>query len=337
MIVNCWVKRKASAFSYFLWVLLISFGFFSVRVLAAESVVVDRIVAVVNDQIITLYDLDQTLQPYEDNIRALGYSPEKERETLYKLRTDLLNKLIDEKLADQLILKNNIKVSSQEIDNAIERIKESRSFTDEDFRTGLAQQGLTMEEYRENLKQQLLRSKLLNLEVRSKIVITDEDIEKYYNDHREQYAGETKYDIWNIYIRFSQFAGAPEKQSALEEMEAILARLKQGQKFESLVSELPNSPKGPEGSDLGLFRLDELSPGLQKVVKDMKAGEYSQILDTDQGYQIIYIQNLIVTESKAISEVKSEIQEILYRESIDNRYNSWLSELRKRSHIKIIK
>ena len=330
-------KTKASAVSFFLSVVLICFSVFSTNGLAAESEVVDRIVAIVNDQIITLYDLNHTLQPYAENILALGYPPEKERETLYKLRTDLLNKLIDEKIADQLIQKNKIKVSDQEIDNTIERIKESRSYTDEEFRAGLAQQGLTMEEYRENIKQQLLRSRLLNREVKSKIVITDADIEKYFNEHRDQYAGETQYHIWNIYARYSQFADESEKQRALEELEAILKQLREGRSFETLVAELSNSSQGLQGSDLGLFRIDELSAELQKNVKDLKAGEYSTILNIDQGYQIIYIQNLIVTEPKVISEVKSEIEEILYRDAVDNKYNSWLSEIRKRSHIKIIK
>jgi peptidyl-prolyl cis-trans isomerase SurA len=303
---------------------------------AEEAVVVDRIVAVVNDEIITLYDLNKTLQPYEENIRALGYSPEKARKTLFKLRTDLLNKLIDEKLADQQIKKNNIKVSTQEIDMTIERLKEMRSYTDEDLRAGLAQQGLTMEEYRENLKQQLLRRNLVNREIKSKIVVTNEDIEKYYNDHREKYAGKAKYHIWNMAIRFSAYADAAEKQMAAEKMEAVLTKLKQGVSFESLVKETPSAPGMPVGADLGLYELDELSPELRQVVQNMKAGQYSSLLNTDNGIQIVFVEEVLATDPKAISEAKKEIENILYDEAINNRYNIWLGELRSRSHIKII-
>ena len=302
-----------------------------------EPVVVDRIVAVVNDEIITLFDLNNTLKPYEANIEALGYTPEKKRETLFKLRSDLLNQLINEKLADQQIKKNNIKVSTKEIDMAIERIKETRSYTDEDLRAGLAQQGLTMEEYRENLKQQLLRTNLVNREVKSKIVVTNEEIEEYFNAHRDKYAGATKYHIWNIAIRLSPYADASEKQSARGKMEAILDQLKQGRAFETLATETPNAPGMPEGSDLGLYELDELSPDLQDVVGKMKAGEYSSLLTSDNGYQIIYIKEALATDPKAIADVKAEIQDILYEQGVNNRYNDWLSELRKRSHIKIIK
>lgn len=324
-------------FLYVLCLLVLISSLSANDIQAEGPVVVDRIVAVVNDEIITLFDLNEALQPYESNIEALDYPPEKKRETLFKLRSDLLNNLIDQKLADEQIKKSNIKVSSKEIDMAIERIKEKRSFTDEDLRAGLAQQGLTMEEYRENLKQQLLRTNLVNREVKSKIVITNEEIEEYYNAHRDKYAGKTKYHIWNIAIRFSPYVDASEKQSARGKMETVLEQLKQGRAFETLAKETPNEPGMPEGSDLGLYQLDELSPDLQDVVGNMKAGEYSSLLSSDNGYQIIYIEEVLTTEPKALADVKTEIQDILYDEAVNNRYKNWLSELRERSHIKIIK
>jgi peptidyl-prolyl cis-trans isomerase SurA len=127
------------------------------------------------------------------------------------------------------------------------------------------------------------------------------------------------------------------KQIAFGKMEAVLSQLKQGQSFESLAARAPDSPQSPQGTDLGLYRLDELSPQLRDVVKDMKAGEYSSIIETDSGYQIIYVQKVLVASAKTLSEVESEIEDVLYNEAIDNRYNTWLSSLRERSHIKIIK
>ena len=133
--------------------------------------VVDRIVAVVNDDIIILSELNQTLKPFAGRLKELGYSPEKERKMLFKVRSDILNQLIDQKLADQEIKRFNITVSEKEIDNAIERIKEASSYTDEELREELTVQGLGMEEYRESIKEQILRAKLINWEIKSKIVI----------------------------------------------------------------------------------------------------------------------------------------------------------------------
>ena len=322
---------------YFLGGAIFNTGILPFRVQAADAIVVDRIVAVVNEDLITLYDLNKTLQPYEENIKALGYAPERERETLFKLRTDLLNQLIERKLTDQVIRRNNIEVSEEEIDAALERLKASRSLTDEDLRAGLAQQGLTLEEYRKNVKHQLLRNKLVNREIKSKIVITEDDIKNYYNAHREKYVGQKKYHIWNIFIRLPDFADESTKGHALEKMEAVITELKQGRTFESLAAEDSDSPMDPQGADLGLFRLDELSPQLQKAVGVMKAGDFSPILKTDMGYQIIYVQKIAETDAKSLAKVKSEIQDALYNETVDNKFQAWIEELRRRSHIKIIK
>ena len=121
---------------------------FRSNVNAQEPEIIDRIVAVVNSDIITLYDLNRALKPYDENIKALGYGTEKERETLFQVRKDLLDQLIDSKLAEQEIERAQITVSESDIDGTIERIKEARSITDEQIREGLARQGMTMAELR---------------------------------------------------------------------------------------------------------------------------------------------------------------------------------------------
>jgi peptidyl-prolyl cis-trans isomerase SurA len=299
---------------------------------AQESEVVDRIVAVVNSDIVTLYDLNRAFKPFEANIKALGYPPEKERQTLFQVRSDLLNQLIDSQLADQQIKRYQISVTQKEIDTTIERLKEARSFTDEQLREGLAAQGLTMEEYRKEIESQILRTKLVNREVKSKIVITREDIKAYYDKHKEKYAGDRKYYLWNIFTKASEY----EKDVALREMQAVEAKLKQGTSFKALVKQLNESSSPAKGTDLGLYRREELSAQLQKVVENLKAGEYSQVLETNFGYQIIYVQDIRETPSKPLEELETEIRQILYNEYVDNRYQEWLEELRARSYIKII-
>lgn len=325
----------------FAWAVMLSISVFCIlmphRLLhAQELALVDRIVAVVNNDVITLYDLNRALRPFEENIKALNYPPEKERQTLFQVRQDILNHLINSKLADQEIKRYRITVSKDEIDNVIERFKESRSITDEQFREGLGQQGMTIEEYRTEVKEQILRSKLVNREVKAKIVITDEDIKAYYERNPEKYAGDKKYHLWNIFVRLSDGDDSSDKSAAESSMRAILAKLKEGYPFENLVNDLADFSSEAQGSDLGLFRLEELSNQLQKVVENMKTGDFSDVLNTDFGYQIIYVQKIVETPAKPIEAVDSEIQELLYNEFVDDKYDEWLGELRKRSHIKVI-
>jgi peptidyl-prolyl cis-trans isomerase SurA len=303
---------------------------------AQEPEIIDRIVAVVNSDIITLYDLNRALKPYEENIKALGYETEKERETLFQVRKDLLDQLIDRKLADQEIERAQISVSESDIDGTIERLKEARSITDEQLREGLARQGMTMAEYRKEMREQILRTKLVNREVKSKIVVTKEDIKDYYDSHQDKYAGEKNYYLYNIFVRLSPEADTSEKEDAFRQMENARARLDQGIVFVDLVNQLTDSSSRVQGTDLGLYRTEELSEQLRDAVEKLNAGEYTEVLDTEFGPQIIYVQEIQETPAKSVDDVESEISEILYNELVDNKYQDWLDELRSRSLIKII-
>ncbi|MCK4619305.1 MAG: SurA N-terminal domain-containing protein [Desulfobacterales bacterium] len=309
--------------------------FMTADVQSAE--VVDRIVAVVNDDIILLSELDESFKPYADRIMALGYSLDEERRTLFNIREEILNQLIDQKLTDQEIKRSKITVSDNEIDKAIERLKEANLFTDEELREMLKAEGLTMEEYRKRIKDQILRAKLVNFEIKSKIVITKEDIESYYKSHSDKYSKIKEYRLSNIIMKVPSFASEEEKLGVLEKMEMALTELKAGKPFDITAGAYSESSYVSDDGGLGLFKLKELSPRIQKAIKDMKAGEFTPVLDTDQGYQIFYIQEIVNAQGKSLEEASPEIEDILYKEIVDKKFSSWIDELRKRSHIKTIK
>jgi len=298
--------------------------------------IVDRIVAVVNDDIITLFELNRAIKPYEDKIHALGYSEEKERRMLFKVREGVLNQLIDKKIEDQQIKRSNIKISEEQIDQTIERIKEKNFFTDEDLRLALAKDGLTIEAYRNNIKEEILRTRLISLEVKSKIVITEEDIAAYYEKHLDMYGGKQKYHLRNILIIIPTFADENEKLEIRAKIDEILNELNAGESFETMARDYSESSTAPEGGDLGLFELDSLSPQLQKTIKGMKSGEFTPVLETDQGYQIFFLQEILKTPGKSLEDVSPEIQRILFEENADKKYQEWIEGLRKQSAIKII-
>ena len=304
----------------------------------AESVeVVDRIVAVVNDDIITLLELNRSFKPYAERVRVLGYSTDKERKMLFKVREDMLNQLINQKIKDQEIKRFNIKISEKDIDQTIERIKEANFYTDEDLRAALAKDGLSLEEYRERIKEQILRTRLVNIKVKSKIVITKEDIKSYYENHQDKYSGKKKYHLYNIIMKDPLFADEKEKLKIKARMDSILKELNEGKSFETMADNYSKSFLGAEGGDLGLFGLDELSPQLRNIIKEMKAGEFTSVLDTDHGFQIFLVKEIVQNSGKPLEDVSPEIEEILFNEIVEKKYQSWLEDLRKQSVIKIIK
>lgn len=304
--------------------------------LAADAAVVDRIVAVVNEDVITLYDMENLLRPLVQNLKSQRLPPEREVQALAQLRAEMLNNLIDTKLTEQEVKRHKITISEEEIENYIRRVKERRATTDEQMRGILAEQGMTLEEYRNEVKLQLQRTKLVNREVRSKVVITEAEVKAYYEKNKAKYGGGTQYHLWNLFIRMPAQASPANHAAAQNLLEEALAELKRGRPFQEIVRFTSERPSAVQGSDLGLFRIEELTPRLREAVRELKAGQFSPIVETDFGYQIVFVEEIKATASRPLAQVEAEIQDILFRERVDDRFVSWLSDLRKRSHIKIL-
>jgi peptidyl-prolyl cis-trans isomerase SurA len=303
---------------------------------AAEAAVVDRIVAVVNEDVITLYDIEILARPLVQNVKTQRLSPEREQQTLAQLRSEMLNNLIDTKLTEQEVKRYNITIADEEIDNYIRQVKQRRATSDEQLRGMLAEQGMSLEDYRKEVKLQLQRTKLVNREVRSKVVVTEAEIKSYYEKNKNKYASGTQYHLWNLFVRLPAQAPDANRAEARAMLEKVLAELGRGRSFPEIVRRTIERPSDLQGADLGLFRVEELTPQLRDAVQELKAGQHSDIVETDFGYQIVFVQEVRQTTSRPLAQVEAEIQDILFRERVDQRFSSWLDDLRKRSHIKIM-
>ncbi len=297
-----------------------------------EKVLVNRIVAEVNDDIITLYELNQAAAPYIRRVRTMGRPLDEERKMLYEVREKMLSQLIEQKLTDQEVRRYNITISEEAIDNTIEEIKKRSLITDQQLRAGLNEEGLTMDEYRQQIKNKILRSRLVNRQIKSKIVITEEDIRAVYEKNKAAYGGETLYRLRQIIVDPS--AG---RMQAQQKMEMILLKLNEGMAFADLAREFSDGPTAADGGLLGEFKIDDLSAQIRNALKGLKIGEHTPIMETGRGLQIFYIDDIKVAAGKSLEEATPEIEDKLYDQIVNRKFASWLSELRDRSHIKIIR
>ncbi len=302
----------------------------------ARADVVDRIVAVVNEEIITLSEFDEFFSPYTQKIKAYGYNSEEESRMLFNLRENLINQMVDKKLTDQEIRRLALNVTEAELDNAIERIKERNRLTDEDLRKRLGVEGLSMEEYRTEMREQLLRAKLVDREVKSKIIVTDEDLRDYYDKNMEKFSEDTTYHLRNIVMKTSVYTDADEKKAVADRMKMILERLNQGESFESLARVYSESPFADEGGDLGFINKKDLAPRIQAALDKISPRHFTEIIETEQGLQVFYLEEARASQSKPLEEVRSQIEEKLYSQMLDQRFKDWVAELRKEAYIKII-
>ena len=299
---------------------------------AQERVLVNRIVAEVNDDIITLYELNQAAAPFIRRVRSMGRALEEERKMLYEVREQTLNQLIENKLTDQEIRRYNITVSDQTIDRTIEELKKRSLMTDQQLRDGLQKDGMTMDDYREEVKNKILRARLVNRQVKSKIVSTEEDIRAVYEKDRAAYGADT-------YVRLRQIIVEPVegRLQAQQKMEAILLKLDEGAAFADVAREFSDGPTAADGGLLGEFKADDLSGPIRAALKGLKSGDHTSIMETDRGLQLFYVDDIKLVAGKSLEEAAPEIEGKLYDQIVNRKFANWLSELRERSHIKIIR
>jgi peptidyl-prolyl cis-trans isomerase SurA len=297
---------------------------------------VDRIVAEVNDDVITLYELNLVMAPYIERIKAMNRPLGEERRMLSDARERLLKQMIDQKLTDQEVERLEISVSDETVDRTIEGLKRDSQVNDAQLRRQLEQEGITYEEYRKQVRDQILRGRLVNREVKSKIVVTDEDIEACFIENKEEYCGDVKYHIRHIILAVPPFSSDEEKQAVRDRMDAILSLLDNGEPFIEVAKSYSESPLKEEGGDLGKFELKDLSPPIRRALEGLKPGEYSPIVDTDQGFQIFYLEAIEEGDAEALENARAEIENRLYNEIVNEKFSEWLTELRERSHIKVI-
>ncbi|MFO7963488.1 MAG: SurA N-terminal domain-containing protein [Desulfobacterales bacterium] len=314
---------------------------FSILVLSyrcndVQAEIVDRIVAQVNEDIVTLQEVNQAMKPHIEKIQNMGYAPDDNRKMIYEIREKVISELINDKLTDQAVEKSQITLHENEINSALERVKEMNFLTDEDLKQALAQEGMTVERYRENLRLQLLRTKLMNREVRSKIVITDADIRSYYEAHSDEYAGKKAFRLRTIVKRIPVLADEERISGLKHEMASIVKQLDEGVPFEELARK-HSDLLADEGGDLGVFEPDSLSPEIRAAVAGLSEGEHSQVVNTKQGLQIFYVQELTNTPGQSLESLTDDIKEKLYEQAMEKKFSEWVEGLRADAHIKIIK
>jgi peptidyl-prolyl cis-trans isomerase SurA len=294
----------------------------------------NRVVAIVNDEVVTLYELNTRMQ-------ALTGIPSEQlknrsEEIYLKTRQKVLDDLIDQKIGLEKIKELEIKVTAKEIDQAVERIKADNQLTQEDLLAELKKQGGNYESYRESIKKELERIQLINYEVKSKIILREEEIEEYYNTHRDEFTSEGKVRLALIFLKQEDPADRNEARALYQKAQNIVSMIKDGKNFADLARKFSNGPGANEGGDLGVFKMSELNPEMAEIIKDLSAGEVSKPVIRPYGIKIIKVEEKDGGGEKSLEQVQNAIRTILYRKELDKKYSAWIKELRKKAYIKII-
>jgi peptidyl-prolyl cis-trans isomerase SurA len=301
-------------------------------VFAAE--VCNRLVAVVNNDVITLYELNNRMKemtgvPVEELMQK--------NEAMYReARQKILELLIDEKIAQAKIKELRIQVSDKQVDNFIEKMKRDNQLTQEDLVAGLEKEGLSYEKYRERIRMDIERAQLIEYEVRSKIIIRDEAIQKYYEEHKGTFGVAEKVHLAGIFLMRKNVKSEEEMRELYRKAQDISAKLKAGADFGQMAGTYSEGPGAKQGGDLGQFTVEHLEAGLKSVVEALPEGGVSDPLVRPNGIQIIKVVKKQTGKIRSLEEMKEAIFEILYREEVNRRYQIWIKELRDSAYTRVI-
>ena len=164
----------------------------------ARGETLNRVVAIVNDDIITLHELNRKIKELT-GMAAVDLKGRNE-EQYYETRRQVLELLIDDKITQSKIQEMGIQVDEKEIDEAIEKLKRDNKWTQEDFLSRLKEEGISFEKYKENMKTELERIQLINYEVRSRIIIREEMMKQYYDENKKKFNAELKVHLASIFL-----------------------------------------------------------------------------------------------------------------------------------------
>jgi peptidyl-prolyl cis-trans isomerase SurA len=306
---------------------------------AAE--LVDRVVAEVNDDVITLSELETAGDSYFDRIREKA--PARELNTaLRQAREEVLDSLINTMLLYQAAGKMSVSVSEAEIDTAVDQILARNKATIKEFRKELESMHMTEQKFRDDLHDQILQSKMINFQVRSRIVIIEEDIKEYYQKEYTREEGESGYYILQMGFTWEKqgnlvMPGTVAKQDARKRAEEIRTRVLDGESFKELAKSFSNLPSAKDGGDIGMIKKEEMAPYMRDTVLAIRPGEISPIVETESGYQFFKLLSVRDGDMVVLApyeSVRDEIRDRLYQQEMEEQYDIWVKELREKAYIK---
>lgn len=296
--------------------------------------IVDRIVAVVNDEIITMWDLNMVFEPYRKNIEENYKEPERGK-VLADARATLLRTLVDASLIEQEARKTGISVKDEEVMAAISSILKRKNISVEDFAGELANEGLSFESYKKDFKKKLLRTRLVTREIKSRIVVTDKEIGEYYRTHRQEYEGKEAVRIKQILLVFPKEADEETKEKLKKNMEIIYEQLKSGEPFDVLAANYSQEPAAVAGRDLGFIEKGMILPEVENAAFNLEIGEISGIIRSAIGFHIIKAVDKRGAGLKPFETVREEIQSKIEDQKADKKFSEWLESLRNKSYVEI--
>jgi peptidyl-prolyl cis-trans isomerase SurA len=295
---------------------------------ASSAILLDKVMAIVNKEVITWSDLYKAMEfEATDEIKAMK---DEDRRRFFKENESMfLESLIDMKLQLQEAAKAGVSASDEDVNRAIENIKKKYSMTDEAFKDAIGKEGFTLAEYRKKLSEQITISRIVDHDVKSKVLVTEGEIDKYIAGHKELEKESEGFNISHIFLKGSRDDIKRLEEKALD----IYKKIKAGENFAELARQYSEDASASIGGELGFIRKSDMSNDFLNVLSKMKAGDVSDPFWGGNGIHIIRLNDK--KEIKGPQELREMVRQKLLEEKFSREYKNWIKGLRERAYVEI--
>lgn len=296
--------------------------------LLVRAELVDRVAAVVNNDIITLSELQKRAAPEITRLAQESSGTERSQKQSVVMKK-ALDAMIDEKLVDSELRELKVTIGDKEVDAAVEEVKKSYNLTDEQLALAVAKEGLTLTDYREQMRKQIARYKLINEKVRKNIKVSDADVKSEYDRMMRSEGEDYEVHIRHILIAVPRNAPQTQVEEARRKAVAIAAEARQpGVDFAELAKKRSEGSSSADGGDLGYFKRGTMVPEFEKVAFSLKTGEVSEPVRTQFGWHVLKLEEIRKLGMKPLVEVRPEIEERLRRQQAERLTTQYMETLR---------
>ncbi|MCA9406167.1 MAG: peptidyl-prolyl cis-trans isomerase [Candidatus Omnitrophica bacterium] len=283
----------------------------------------DAIIAVVNDEVITLKDLQDYIRQTYVSLAAEGMPENQLKQVMIELQKDGLNKLIEDKIILSKAKEVGLEVRDKLVDDRVQEIKE-KYVSEQVFEEALVQNGATLSDLRTKVEETLSIKFIIDHEVKTKIYVNPQEVTDFYKKNLEQFRKKERVNVDSIFI-----ANKGSRIAALDKAEAALKEINEGKDFLEVSKRYSDSPS------IGVLERGQLMEDVEKVIFQLYVGEVSDIVETKTGIYIFRLTGKVPTQVAELKEVKDTIYNVLYKQKFQVEYTKWLESLKKDAYIEI--
>lgn len=325
--VNFWLVVLALALAAIAWFISPRTAGAATGEGASSAKVVDRIAAVVNNEIITEVQLSAAMAARAGRDR--GAKPDT------ATRQETLDRLIDDALFNQIMSKSKTEVTDDDVARAIANVLHQNRMTVDQLKGELAAKGIPYEEYRKQIEKDIRRVKFTNQVIGPQVKITDQDLRDFYQRNQERFRGGTSAHVAEIVLPLDGIQTEAEMKALGETAVAIVAKARKGASFESLAKQYSKGPNAAQGGDLGMMSIKDLQPEIANVVRALKVGDVSDPFLLGNAIAIVKLISLPEISPDDFEKMRDQIYSALYDQKIEETLTSYLQRERQKAFIEI--